>query len=247
MPGTVTPTDRVLIVLPALNESGNVASVVAKVKAAMPEAGVLVVDDGSTDDTSERARAAGADVARLVVNLGVGGAMRTGFRYALRNGYSVVVQVDADGQHDPDELAALLRGLDEADIVIGSRFAGKGDYKAGGPRRWAMVVLSVVLSRLAKTKLSDVTSGFKASGPRAVALFADNYPAEYLGDTIEALVLALRGGLVVKEIPVVMLERQSGTPSTSPVRSAVYLGRAGLALLLALVRRAPADDRSDAA
>ncbi|MGW4115050.1 glycosyltransferase family 2 protein [Actinosynnema sp. NPDC004786] len=246
MPETVTQTGRVLIVLPALNESGNVGSVVAKVKAAMPDAGVLVVDDGSTDDTSAKARAAGAEVARLAVNLGVGGAMRTGFRYAVRHGYDVVVQVDADGQHDPEELAALLRGLDEADIVIGSRFAGKGDYKVGGPRRWAMVVLSFVMTRLAKTRLTDVTSGFKAAGPRAVALFARNYPAEYLGDTIESLVLALRAGLVVKEIPVVMLERQSGTPSTSPVRSAVYLGRAGLALLLALVRRAPAADQSDA-
>lgn len=246
MPETVTQTGRVLIVLPALNESGNVGSVVAKVKAAMPAAGVLVVDDGSTDDTSAKALAAGAQVARLAVNLGVGGAMRTGFRYAVRHGYDVVVQVDADGQHDPEELAALLRGLEEADIVIGSRFAGKGDYKVGGPRRWAMVVLSFVMTRLAKTRLTDVTSGFKAAGPRAVSLFARNYPAEYLGDTIESLVLALRAGLVVKEIPVVMLERQSGTPSTSPVRSAVYLGRAGLALLLALVRRAPAADQSDA-
>lgn len=241
------PDQRVLIVLPALNEENNVGTVVTKVRAALPDAGVLVVDDGSTDNTSARARAAGADVARLAVNLGVGGAMRTGYRYAKTRGYDVVVQVDADGQHDPDELAALLAGLDDADLVIGSRFAGKGSYKAGGPRRWAMIALSIVFSRLAKTKLTDVTSGFKAAGPRAVDLFASYYPAEYLGDTVESLVMALRARLVVKEIPVVMLERMSGRPSASPLRAAIYLSRAGLALLLALVRRRPAADQSDSA
>jgi glycosyltransferase involved in cell wall biosynthesis len=242
-----TASRRVLVVLPALNEESSVADVIAKVRRAMPDAAVLVVDDGSTDSTAARARAAGAEVARLSVNLGVGGAMRTGYRYASARGYDVVVQVDADGQHDPDELAALLTGLDEADLVIGSRFAGRGSYKAGGPRRWAMVTLAFVFSRLAKRRLTDVTSGFKAAGPRAVALFARYYPAEYLGDTVESLVLALRAGLVVSEIPVVMLERAHGRPSTSPVRSAVYLGRAGLALLLALVRRRPAADQSDSA
>ncbi len=238
---------RVLVVLPALNEENNVATVIERVKRAMPDAGVLVVDDGSTDGTAKRARESGAEVARLAVNLGVGGAMRTGFRYAKARGYDVVVQVDADGQHDPDELAALLNGLDEADLVIGSRFAGRGAYKASGPRRWAMVVLAFVMSRLAKTKLTDVTSGFKAAGPRAVSLFSRYYPAEYLGDTVESLVLALRAGLTVKEVPVVMLERMSGQPSASPIRAAVYLSRAGMALLLALVRRRPAADQSDSA
>jgi glycosyltransferase involved in cell wall biosynthesis len=238
---------RVLIVMPALNEQASVGSVVEQVKRSLPEADLLVVDDGSVDDTGRLARAAGAEVARLAVNLGVGGAMRTGFRYAAARGYDVVVQVDADGQHDPEEVAALLRGLDDADIVIGSRFAGKGAYKASGPRKYAMVVLSLVFSRLAKRRLTDVTSGFKAMGPRAIKLFAGYYPAEYLGDTVESLVMAIRAKLKITEIPVVMRERVGGTPSHSPVKSAVYLSRAGLALLLALLRRRPAVDSSDSA
>ncbi|MFI5561919.1 glycosyltransferase family 2 protein [Amycolatopsis japonica] len=233
--------------MPALNEQASVGAVISQVKQSLPGMDVLVVDDGSSDDTAKLARAAGAEVARLAVNLGVGGAMRTGFRYAAARGYDVVVQVDADGQHDPDEVAALLDALDDADIAIGSRFAGKGSYKASGPRKYAMVVLSVVFSRLGKTKLTDVTSGFKAMGPKAIKLFAAYYPAEYLGDTVESLVLAIRAELKIKEIPVIMRERAGGTPSHSPVKSAVYLGRAGLALLLALVRRRPAVDSSDSA
>jgi glycosyltransferase involved in cell wall biosynthesis len=240
-------TPRVLIVMPALNEQASVGAVIAQVKQSMPTMDVLVVDDGSVDQTAQCARAAGAEVARLAVNLGVGGAMRTGFRYALARGYDVVVQVDADGQHDPEEVNALLAQLGEADIVIGSRFAGKGAYKARGPRRYAMVALSMVFSKLAGTKLTDVTSGFKAMGPRAIKLFAGYYPAEYLGDTVESLVMAIRAKLAIREVPVVMRERTAGVPSHSPIKSAVYLGRAGLALLLALIRRRPAVDSSDSA
>ncbi|MDT8910810.1 glycosyltransferase family 2 protein [Amycolatopsis sp. PS_44_ISF1] len=244
---TSVSTRRVLIVMPALNEQASVASVIGQVKAALPETDVLVVDDGSVDETARLARAAGAQVARLAVNLGVGGAMRTGFRYAVAHGYDVVVQVDSDGQHDPEEVASLLRGLDQADIVIGSRFAGKGSYKASGPRKYAMVALSLVFSRLAGRKITDVTSGFKAMGPKAIRLFAAYYPAEYLGDTVESLVMAIRAKLVIAEVPVLMRERTGGIPSHSPVKSAVYLSRAGLALLLALVRRRPSVDSSDAA
>ncbi|GAA3024484.1 glycosyltransferase family 2 protein [Actinokineospora globicatena] len=240
-------TRRILIVLPALNEEHNVGAVVRNVKENLPDVGILVVDDGSSDETSRRAREAGANVARLAVNLGVGGAMRTGFRYAVANGYDVVIQVDADGQHDPSHVPELVAGLDSADLVIGARFAGKGDYRATGPRRWAMWVLAFVISRLARTKLTDVTSGFKAAGPRAVKMFAQYYPAEYLGDTVESLVLAIRGGLVVKQVPVEMRERSGGQPSQTPIRAAVYLVRAGLALLLALVRRRPSVESADAA
>ncbi|HEV7906646.1 MAG TPA: glycosyltransferase family 2 protein [Pseudonocardiaceae bacterium] len=246
MPEKVDP-QRVLIVLPALNEEHNIEKVVNEVKAELPDAGVLVVDDGSSDNTAVRARTSGAEVARLVVNLGVGGAMRTGFRYAVRHGYDVVVQVDADGQHDPSEVQSLLTELGNADLVIGARFAGRGDYVAKGPRRWAMKVFALVISRLAHTRLTDVTSGFKAAGPRAVRLFARHYPAEYLGDTLESLVMATRAGLVVRQVPVAMRARAGGRPSTSPVRAAVYLARASLALLLALVRRKPVDGATEAA
>ncbi|HTN54705.1 MAG TPA: glycosyltransferase family 2 protein, partial [Microbacterium sp.] len=128
----------VLVVVPAWNEEESVADVVRDIVASVPGAVCLVVDDGSSDATSQRARDAGAIVLRLPFNLGVGGAMRTGFRYARDHGFDVLVQVDADGQHDAAEIAALVAGLDEADLVIGARFAGKGDYGVRGPRKWAM-------------------------------------------------------------------------------------------------------------
>ncbi|MDQ2671121.1 MAG: glycosyltransferase family 2 protein [Gemmatimonadota bacterium] len=228
--------DRLLVVVPAWNEAASVSGVVAEVRAAVPQAECLVVDDGSSDDTAELARAAGARVLRLPYNLGVGGAMRAGFRYARDRGYSTVVQVDADGQHDPRDIPALVASLDEADIVIGSRFAGAGGYGVRGPRRWAMHVLAWALSSVARRRLSDVTSGFKASGPRAVRLFAQTYPAEYLGDTVEALVIAARAGLRIGELPVQMRERLAGAPSHRPLKATVYLGRAGIAFLVAIIQ-----------
>ena len=227
---------RTLIVMPALNEQASVGSVVEEVLSMLPGVGCLVVDDGSTDDTGAIARAAGAKVATLPFNLGVGGAMRLGFKYALEHGYDNVVQIDSDGQHDPRNVPALLDALTSADIVIGARFAGEGDYKVRGPRRWAMWILAAILSRTAKTRLTDTTSGLKASGPRAVRLFAVHYPAEYLGDTIEALVIAARAGCAIRQVPASMRARSGGTPSHHPVKAALYLGRAVIALGFALAR-----------
>ncbi|WP_207904472.1 glycosyltransferase family 2 protein [Agromyces fucosus] len=227
---------RVLVVLPAFNEEASVVGVVKEVRAALPDAGCLVVDDGSRDRTAAVANDAGAAVLKLPFNLGVGGAMRAGFRYALQNNYDIVVQIDADGQHDPANVPELLAALDTADLVMGARFAGQGEYEVRGPRRWAMRVLARVLSRVAKSKLTDTTSGFRASGPRAVRLFAEHYPAEYLGDTIEALVIAARADCTIRQVPVAMRPRAGGVPSHDPVKSAVYLGRAGLALVFALIR-----------
>lgn len=239
-PGADLPPDaRLLVVVPALNEEGSVGYVVKEVLAALPDASVLVVDDGCTDGTAAAARDAGARVLVLPFNVGVGGAMRAGFRYAVTHGYSVVVQIDADGQHDPAEVPPLLARLAEADIVIGARFAGRGAYAARGPRRWAMRLLAAVLSRVSGSRLSDVTSGLRVAGPRAVPLFARHYPAEYLGDTVESLVIAVRAGLTVTQVPVHMRERMAGSASHAPWKATIYLFRAALALLLALVRRWP--------
>lgn len=226
----------VLVVIPALNEEESVADVVRDVRSAYPSARCLVIDDGSDDATGPRARSAGADVLTLPFNLGVGGAMRAGFRFARAHGHQIVVQVDADGQHDPRMIREMITRLDDADLVIGARFAGKGEYGVRGPRKWAMRLLATVISRVAGTRLTDVTSGFKAAGPRAVELFADEFPAEYLGDTIEALVIAARAGLRIEQVPVAMRVRQAGEPSHRPVRAAVYLIRACAAFGLAMIR-----------
>ena len=162
--------------------------------------------------------------------------MRVGFRYALENGFDNVIQIDADGQHDPAGVARLLEGLETSDLVLGARFAGEGDYRVRGPRQWAMSVLATILSRTSGTKLTDTTSGFRASGPRAVSLFAEHYPAEYLGDTIEALVIASRSGLVIQQVPVAMRTRAGGVPSHNPLKATIYLGRVMLALVFAFIR-----------
>ncbi len=231
-----TALERTLIVMPAFNEEEAVGAVVREVFATAPGVACLVVDDGSLDATAREAEAAGATVLRLPINLGVGGAMRAGFKYAVASGYSNVIQVDSDGQHDPRGIEELVAQLGRYDLVLGARFAGVGDYAVRGPRRWAMQVLSGILSKIAKTKLTDTTSGFRASGPRAVALFAQHYPSEYLGDTVESLVIAARSGLTVTQVPVAMRPRAGGVPSHNPYKAAIYLGRAGMALFVALIR-----------
>ncbi|MGC4760401.1 glycosyltransferase family 2 protein [Micromonospora trifolii] len=228
---------RTLIIIPALNESGSIADVVGEVRGELPGVDVLVVDDGSTDRTAAVAVAAGAKVAKLPYNLGVGGAMRLGYRYARDHDYDVAIQIDADGQHDPRYVPKLVDLLDDNDLVIGARFAGEGDYMVRGPRRWAMVMLSAVLSRVAHTKLTDTTSGFRAANRRVIEMFATWYPAEYLGDTVETLVHTARRGYRIRQVPVAMRKRMAGTPSHSPARAMIYLGRAFAVLTLALIRR----------
>ncbi|MBI9114784.1 glycosyltransferase family 2 protein [Sanguibacter suaedae] len=234
------PDSTLLVILPAWNEQDALPRVLAELQVALPGADLLVVNDGSTDRTAQVAREGGAMVLDLPLNLGVGGAMRAGYKFAARRGYDVAVQVDADGQHDPADVLRVVDALrtEQADVVIGARFAGRGTYAVRGPRRWAMRLLSSSLSRVAKTRLTDTTSGFKASNRRAIALFSVDYPAEYLGDTIESLVIASRAGLRIRQIGVEMRPRVAGTPSHNPAKAAIFLGRAVLALVIALTRPA---------
>lgn len=240
------PAERTLIIVPAWNEARNVGHTVREILAQVSDMDVVVVNDGSTDATGDEARRAGARVLDLPFNMGVGGAMRTGFTYAQRHGYARAIQVDADGQHDPNDIVKVLSGLESADISIGARFADVGDYEVRGPRRWAMKFLAAVISRLAKTRLTDVTSGFRAANRRAINQYVRYYPGEYLGDTVDSLVNALHTGLSATQVPVAMRARVHGRPSQNPVGAAMYLLRSVFALSLALLRGSRRGDQVSA-
>jgi len=225
-----------LIIVPAWNEADSLGPTLAEIRATVPEMDVLVVDDGSTDGTGQIALDAGVSLLQLPFNLGVGGAMRAGYEYAKRHLYDQAIQVDADGQHDPADIVRVLSGLEKADISIGARFANKGDYVVKGPRKWAMGLLAAIVSRLAHSKLTDITSGFRAANTRAIEQYCRHYPAEYLGDTVDSLVGAIRSGLAVTQVPVSMRTRRAGTPSHNPFKSAIYLVRSMVALGIALTR-----------
>jgi glycosyltransferase involved in cell wall biosynthesis len=240
----------VLVVIPAYNEADSLGAVVSEVFESAPKVHILVVDDASTDETATVGRKAGAEVVTNVFNLGVGGAMRVGFRYAAAKGYRALVQVDGDGQHDPHDLGRLLDPLDDRPnpmVAIGARFAGRGEYDAPRARRWAMRLLAWYLSRITHVPLTDVTSGFRAHNRAAIELFAKTYPADYLADTVESLVIAIEAGGTVTQVPVSMRLRTGGSPSQSSFRATAYLVRVALMLALAVFRRhSPRPDTTEA-
>lgn len=228
---------RTLIIMPAWNEQEVIGGTITELYRMMPDIDLVVVNDGSTDNTSAIARAAGALVIDLPYNMGIGGALRTGYKYARRMNYDRAIQVDADGQHDPKGIRTVLAGLDDGtDISIGSRFAEATNYKVKGPRKWAMVVLAAMFTHISGEKFTDATSGFRAANKRAIAQYCEHLPAEYLGDCIDACVMAIRAGLTVKQVPVEMRERQAGTPSSNPWKSAVYLVRSFFSFGMSMTR-----------
>lgn len=236
---------RVLVAVPALNEAEVIGRVLESLSKHHPLADVVIVDDGSRDATARIAREAGARVVSHAINLGVGAAMGTAFKFAVHNGYDAVIQFDGDGQHRSEHLAELIAALDTADIIIGSRFASAGgSYKSSAARRGVQRLIAVVASAYARTKLTDATSGFRIAGPRALAVFAEHYPVEWLGDTVESIVLATRQGLTVREIPVEMDERAGGTPSQSVFRATFYTARILFILGLAGIRSVPPQVRA---
>jgi glycosyltransferase involved in cell wall biosynthesis len=227
-----------LIVIPAYNEAMNLSVVLAEIREALPSFAVLIVDDGSIDGSAEIARNLGYPVLVMPFNVGVGGAMRAGFTYAVRNGFSNVVQIDADGQHVPSDVPRLISQLENADVIIGSRFAqGSKTFPISPLRRVVLKSLARFLSKIVGTKLTDVTSGFRATGSSALTLFSSHYPHEYLGDTIESLVIAHRSGLVINEIPTTIRSRNFGKSSQSRFKATIYTLRAFVVLLLAVIHK----------
>jgi len=225
-----------LIIVPAFNEEESIELVIEELLQYMPKTNILIVDDGSQDNTFQMASKLGIRCIRLPFNLGVGGAVRAGFVFAIRNEFRAAIQFDADGQHDPRYIEQLILGLSETDVVIGSRFAGVGSYRTIGPRRWAMRFLARTVSVITRTKLNDVTSGFRATGPRALELFSKEYPVEYLGDTVESILMGHKAGLTFSQVPVEMRYRTTGKPSQSLIQATVFLARALPVLLLGVIR-----------
>jgi glycosyltransferase involved in cell wall biosynthesis len=239
---------RLLAVVPAYNEQGSIEGVVRSLQTHVPSADVLVVDDGSADDTSACAAAAGAHVVRLPFNLGIGGAVQTGFVYAHEHGYDYVAQVDGDGQHEPAELQKLLAAVDAdpaLDMVCGSRFLTP-DYRYPAPisRRTGIHLFAFALSRIVRHPVSDPTSGFRLYGRRAIALFARDYPPDY--PEVEAVLMLHANRLRMAEVPVQMHVRGAGRSSITKSRSLYYMIKVSLALLVTLLRRWPPAEPKEA-
>jgi glycosyltransferase involved in cell wall biosynthesis len=237
-----------LAVIPAYNESSTLAEVVGLLRARAPRFDPLVIDDGSTDDTAALGRSLGARVLEFPFNLGIGGAVQAGFVYALENGYDYVAQVDADVQHSPEELEKLVSTMETTlvDMVCGSRFL-TSDYRYPGPisRRTGIHIFAFLLSRIVSSPISDPTSGFRLYNRRAIELFARDYPHDY--PEVEAVLMLHNHRLSMREVPVKMYVRGGGRSSISTGKSAYYMVKVLLALLVGLARRRPTVEPSDPA
>lgn len=232
--------ERIAAIVPAFDEEAAIGRVVAEIRATRLPIDVVVVDDASSDATGSVARAAGATVLTLPFNVGIGGAVQTGLRFARDEGYQRAVRLDGDGQHDASELPKLLAPLErgEADFVIGSRFVdGCGTYRPPLVRRIGIRVFARLVSLLGRQRVTDTTSGFVALDRRAIELFAAEYPHDY--PEVEATLVALRSGLRLAQVQVEMRERETGASSITFVRSIYYVLKVTLALLVASLRRYP--------
>jgi glycosyltransferase involved in cell wall biosynthesis len=235
----MSPGGTKLAMVPALNEEDSIAQVVAELRREAPDFDVLVVDDGSTDDTARRAREAGAAVISHPFNLGIGGAVQSGYRHAFRNGYEVAVQVDGDGQHDPAQIAKLEEALarSTADLVWGSRFLEDAGYRVPHFRRLGRSIFARVVSMITRKPITDPTSGFRIANRRGIELFARDYPHDY--PEVEAILMAHSHDLEISEVAVTMRQRETGSSSINMVNAGYYMVRVLLAIFVGLFRRRP--------
>src|SRR3954470_6914676 len=245
----MTSTCSYLAVVPAYNEEGTVERVVTKIHELAPDFDVVVVDDGSTDGTAEAAEKAGAKVVRHPFNLGIGGAVQSGFTYALENGYNRLVQIDGDGQHDPAEVHKLIEAMDadrSIDMVCGSRFmTDESDYIAPISRRTGIHIFAFLLSRFVGQSVTDPTSGFRLYNRRGISLFARDYPHDY--PEVEAVLMVHFHRLTMREVPVRMFKRGGGVSSISSGKSVYYMLKVLLAIFVGLVRARPVVEPGDEA
>jgi glycosyltransferase involved in cell wall biosynthesis len=232
-----------LAIVPSYNEAEAVGSTVADIRMHAPDFDVLVIDDGSTDDTARIAEARGAQVIQHPFNLGIGGAVQSGYQYALEHQYDVVVQVDGDGQHDARHIRDLLAHLHEhpgVNLVTGSRFlAEDGDgYRSSVSRRLGIRVFSRVLSAICRRPITDPTSGFRLTDRRGIELFARDYPHDY--PEVEAVLMCHAHRLSATEVPVYMRARTTGRSSIGSTQSVYYMVKVLLAVFVGLLRARPA-------
>jgi glycosyltransferase involved in cell wall biosynthesis len=233
---------RTLVFIPAWNEEDSIAAVIADVRDHIDGADILVVDDGSTDATVARSRAAGVPVASLPFNQGLGAALQTGYLYALREGYDFCAHLDSDGQHPAEEVARLLAEVEagNADLVLGSRYHQGGgaaeadDYRPTLSRRIGTGVFRFFLTLATRQRFTDTTSGMRAANRKVMALFSEHYAPDFA--EIESLQLAVRQGLRVEEVPVRMLERADGSSFLTPVRSAFFIFKGVIVLVVGMFR-----------
>lgn len=227
---------RLLVVLPAYNEARGIRRIIDAVREQVV-GDVLVVDDGSVDETAAEARMGGARVAVHPVNLGYGAALQTGYRFALRHGYDAVLQLDADGQHDPLSIPRLLAALHDADVVVGSRFLDPGSYRPPLARRVGMWLFGKVASALAGRRITDPTSGFQAISREALRFYAhERYPMDY--PDADVLAMVARSGLRLAEVPARMLASPAGKSMHAGIaKQLYYVFRMSLALFLVPLRR----------
>jgi glycosyltransferase involved in cell wall biosynthesis len=228
---------RRIVIVPAYNEEHTVGRVIEEIQAFDPGFAIVVVDDGSTDRTALVAERVGVQVLRLPFNLGIGGAVQTGYQYALDNGFELAVQVDGDGQHNPHEIARLVDPILEgkADMVVGTRFAEGGGYRGTRLRRVGIHLFAGLVSLMVGQRVTDTTSGFRAVNRKGIRLFAADYPHDY--PEVEATVLLARHRLRMVEVPVVMRIRETGSSSITALRSVYYMVKVLLALFIGLFRR----------
>jgi len=228
---------RILVIIPALNEEKTVRSIIHGIRTFLPRAEILVVNDGSTDSTGSVAREEGVFVLDHPFNMGIGATMQTGFLFARDNGYDIAVQVDGDGQHNPESLPALVKPIEEgtADLVIGSRYLSRTGFKSTFFRQVGIRFFSGLLWVFTRRRVTDPTSGFRAMDQKVLRLFSEEYPSDY--PEVEALVSAHKNGLRFEEIPTIMRDRQGGISSIGILSAMYYMTKVTLAITVGFFRR----------